>query len=191
MSSSGQVTRLLRAFSKGDRAAEAELIPLVYDELRRRAAGYMRNERVEHTLQPTALVHEVYLKLVGQEASWQNRSHFFGVAAQQMRRILVDHARKHRAAKRPGGENRVSFEDALAITAEKPVELIALDTALQRLAVEFPRQARVVELRFFGGYTETEIGKILEISPETVKRDWKFAKAWLSRDIRHSDDSRA
>ncbi len=184
MSSIGEVTRLLRAFSQGDRAAEAELIPLVYDELRRRATGYMRFERPDHTLQATGLVHEAYLKLVDQEANWQTRSHFFGVAAQQMRRILLDHARKHKAGKRAGGEQRVSFEDALAVADTKPDELLAIEDALQRLASEYPRQGRVVEFRFYGGYTEEEVAKILEISPETVKRDWKFAKAWLSRDIR-------
>jgi RNA polymerase sigma-70 factor (ECF subfamily) len=184
MSSTGEVTRLLRASSQGDRAAEAELIPLVYAELRRRAAGYMRFERPDHTLQATGLVHEAYLKLVDQEANWQTRSHFFGVAAQQMRRILLDHARKHKAGKRAGGEQRVSFQDALAVAETKPDELMAIEDALQRLAGVHPRQARVVELRFYGGYTEDEVAKILETSPETVKRDWKFAKAWLSREIR-------
>jgi RNA polymerase sigma-70 factor (ECF subfamily) len=184
MSTEGQVTRLLRASSEGDRAAEAELIPLVYGELRRRAASYMRLERPDHTLQPTALVHEAYLKLVGQDADWQNRAHFFGVAAQQMRRILVDHARRHNASKRPSGENRVSFEDVLITAAQQPGELLAVDEALHKLTGTYPRHARVVELRFFGGYTEDEIARILEVSPETVHRDWIFAKTWLSRTIR-------
>jgi RNA polymerase sigma factor (TIGR02999 family) len=186
MSSARDVTRLLQASSHGDRGAEAELIPLVYDELHRRAVGYMRFERPNHTLQPTALVHEAYLKMVDQDSNWQTRSHFFAVAAQQMRRILLDHARKHKAGKRAGGEQRVSFEDALAVADTKPDELLAIEDALQRLASEYPRQGRVVEFRFYGGYTEEEVAKILEISPETVKRDWKFAKAWLSRDIRLS-----
>jgi RNA polymerase sigma-70 factor, ECF subfamily len=184
MPETGEVTRLLRASSDGDRSAEAELISLVYGELRKRAAGFMRFERPGHTLQATAVVHEAYLRLMGQDADWQNRSHFFGMAAQQMRRILVDHARKQKAAKRPGSDSRVSFEDALGAAVEKPRELVAIDDALKRLSDEYPRQARVVELRFFGGYTEEEAAQILEISAETVKRDWKFARTWLSRDLR-------
>lgn len=183
MSSVGEVTRLLRASSEGDREAESELIPLVYDELRRLAARYMRFERANHTLQATSVVHEAYLKLVDQKENWQSRAHFFGVAAHQMRRILVDYARKHNAAKRGGSERRVSFEDAMATAAEKPGELLAIEEALERLAGEYPRQARVIELRFYGGYTEDEAAKILGFSPETLKRDWKFARAWLSREI--------
>lgn len=186
MSDAGIVTRLLRASSHGDRSAEAELSSAVHGDLRRRAAAFLRRERPDHTLQPTALVNEAYLRLVGQDGDWRNRSHFFGVVAQQMRRILVDHARKHRAAKRAGNEIRVSFRDALAAAAEQPGDLAAVDEALERLAGEYPRQARVVELRFFGGYTEQEIAGILAISVETVKRDWKFAKAWLSRDLRQA-----
>ncbi|SPF40420.1 RNA polymerase, sigma-24 subunit, ECF subfamily [Candidatus Sulfopaludibacter sp. SbA4] len=182
--SAGLVTQLLHASSQGNRAAEDELIPLVYAELRRLAASYMRLERPDHTLQPTALVHEAYLRLVGQESSWQNRTHFLGVAAQQMRRILVDHARKHKAAKRAGKESRVSFEDVLAVALEQPGHVVEIDAALDQLAKEFPRQARVVELRFFGGYTEDDIAKVLAVSPETVKRDWRFAKTWLSREMR-------
>jgi len=181
--SAGLVTQLLHASSQGNRAAEAELIPLVYSELRRLAASYMRLERPDHTLQPTALVHEAYLRLVGQESNWQNRTHFLGVAAQQMRRILVDHARKHQAAKRAGRESRVPFEDVLAVASEQPDQVVAIDATLEQLASEFPRQARVVELRFFGGYTEDDIAGILAVSPETVKRDWRFAKTWLSREI--------
>jgi RNA polymerase sigma factor (TIGR02999 family) len=182
----GEVTRLLRASSDGDRSAEADLIPLIYGELRRRAAAYMRLERPDHTLQPTALVHETYLRLMGQHEDWQNRSQFFGVAAQQMRRILVDHARKHKATKRANGEMRTPFSDALAAAMERPRELVAIDEALERLDGEYPRQAKVVEMRFFGGYAENEIAEILGISPETVKRDWKFAKAWLSREVREA-----
>lgn len=183
MPSAGLVTQLLHASSHGNQAAEAELIPLVYGELRRLAASYMRLERPDHTLQPTALVHEAWLRLVGQESNWRNQTHFLGVAAQQMRRILVDHARKHKAVKRAGRESRVSFEDVLAVALEKPGEVVAIDVALKQLASEFPRQARVVELRFFGGYTEDDIAGILTISPETVKRDWRFAKTWLSREM--------
>jgi RNA polymerase sigma factor (TIGR02999 family) len=186
VSDAGVITRLLRASSHGDRSAEGELIALVYGELHRRAANYMRRERPDHTLQPTALVHEAYLSLIGHDGDWQNRSQFFGVAAQQMRRILVDHARKHHAAKRVGNGVRVSFRDALATATEQPGDLAAIDEALERLAGEYPRQARVVELRFFGGYAEEEIARILGISVETVKRDWKFAKTWLSRDLRQA-----
>jgi len=186
VSDAGVVTRLLRASGQGDRSAEAELIALVYGELRRRAAVYMRGERPDHTLQPTALVNEAYLRLIGHGGDWQNRSQFFGVAARQMRRILVDHARKHSAVKRAGREIRVSFRDVLATATEQPADLAAIDEALERLASEYSRQAKVVELRFFGGYAEDEIAGILGISVETVKRDWKFAKTWLSRDLRQA-----
>jgi RNA polymerase sigma factor (TIGR02999 family) len=179
----GPLTQLLRASSDGNRAAEAQLIPLVYDELRRLAGSYMRSERPDHTLQPTALVHEAYLRLIGQESNWKGRAHFFGVAAQQMRRILVDHARKHQAAKRAGRQSRVSFEDVLAVAVERPAQLVAVDEVLDRLAAEYPRQARVVELRFFGGYTEDNVAEILAISAETVKRDWRFARTWIGREV--------
>jgi len=179
----GDITRLLHASNQGGRSAEAELISAVYGELRRRAAAYMRMERPDHTLQTTALVHETYLRLIGQYEDWQNRAQFFAVAARQMRRILLDHARKHKAIKRANGEIRVPFDDALAAAMERPTLLLALDEALDRLVVEYPRQAKVVEMRFFGGYPEQEIGEILGIAPETVKRDWKFAKAWLSREV--------
>ncbi len=182
----GPVTDLLRASARGDPASEAELMSLVYGELRRRAARYMRRERPDHTLQPTALVHEAYLRLRGQGCDWRNRAQFYGVAARQMRRILVDHARKNRAAKRTGGDDRVSFSNALATAQERPGELVAIDDALGRLAGQYPRQAKTVELRFFGGYSEEEIGGMLQISVETVKRDWKFAKTWLSRDLRQT-----
>jgi RNA polymerase sigma-70 factor (ECF subfamily) len=186
MSAPGKVTRLLRSLGNGDREAETELIPLVYGELRRLAASYMRSERRNHTLQATSVVHEAYLKLVNQKENWQDRSHFFGVAAHQMRRILVDYARKHNAAKRGGGELRVSFENAAAIAEERPADLLAIEAALERLALKYPRQARVVELRFHGGYTEDEAAGILGVSSETVKRDWKLARAWLSREIKLS-----
>ena len=182
----GPITELLRASSQGNRAAEAQLIPFVYNELRRLAASYMRSERPDHTLQPTALVHEAYLKLIDQESDWNGRTHFLGVAAQQMRRVLVDHARKRKASKRAGHESRVTFEDALAVASEKPHELVAVDQAVEQLAKGYPRQARVVELRFFGGYTEEETAQILSVSPETVKRDWRFARTWLSREIHQS-----
>ena len=183
MATPGQVTELLRASRGGDQAAADALIPLVYGELRRLAASYMKLERPDHTLQPTALVHEAYIRLVGQESDWQGRTHFLGVAARQMRRVLVDHARKRSASKRAGHESRVTFEDALAVANDKPHELVAVDQAVEQLAKEYPRQARVVELRFFGGYTEDETAQILSVSPETVKRDWRFARTWLSREI--------
>lgn len=182
----GEITVLLRASARDDPAAEAELLALVYGELKRRAISYMRRERPSHTLQPTALVHETYLRLRDQDCHWQNRSHFFGVAAQQMRRILVDHARRRSAQKRAVLEGRVSFGNALETARERPAELLAIDEALERLAREYPRQERTVELRFFGGYSEEEIAAILEHSVETVKRDMKFAKTWLSRELRRS-----
>lgn len=186
MSDSGPVTALLRASSQGDAAAEAELMSLVYSELHRRAAAYMRRERSDHTLQATALVHETYLRLRGQECQWRNSAQFFGVAAQQMRRILVDHARKHHANKRDVGE-RVSFANVLETARERPGELMAIDDAIERLAGRYPRQARTVELRFFGGYSEEEIAGMMAVSVETVKRDWQFAKIWLSRDLRQTE----
>jgi RNA polymerase sigma factor (TIGR02999 family) len=179
----GRATQLLRASTEGNRGAEEQLIPLVYDELRRLAGNYMRTERPDNILQPTALVHGAYLRLIAQESNWKGRSHFLGVAAQQMRRILADHARKNRAAKRAGDKSRVSFGDALAIAVEKPAQLVSVDAALDRLAAEYPRQARVVELRFFGGYITDDIAEILAVTPETVKGDWRFARTWLGREV--------
>jgi RNA polymerase sigma factor (TIGR02999 family) len=186
MDAPGQITVLLHASAQGDAAAETELLSLVYSELRRRADSYMRRERPGHTLQPTALVHEAWLRLRDQDCQWENRSHFFGVAAQQMRRILVDHARRRSAQKRAAIEDRVSFENALITARERPEELLAIDDALGRLADQFPRQEKTIELRFFGGYTEQEIAAILDHSLETVKRDMKFARTWLSRELRRS-----
>jgi RNA polymerase sigma-70 factor (ECF subfamily) len=159
-------------------------MPLVYNELRRVARRYLRSERPDHTLQPTALVHEAYIRLLGQrEIMWQNRAHFFGVAAQLMRRILVDHARAHQAEKRGGHKQKVPLDEALEYTADKSAELVALDEALDRLAARDPRQARVVELRFFAGLTEQETAELLGISVRTVKRDWDVARAWLYKEI--------
>jgi RNA polymerase sigma-70 factor, ECF subfamily len=180
VSATGQVTRLLAEARSGNRAAEEALIPLVYAELRRLAASYMRRERADHTFQATALVHEAYIKLLPQRVSWENRSQFFGVAAQQMRRILVDHARSRNAARRAGSEKKLRLDEALVMAKEQPAELLAVNEALDRFAQEHPRQARVVELRFFAGNTEDEVAQIVGVSVETVKRDWKFAKAWLS-----------
>lgn len=180
----GEITRLLVEIKGGNRRAQSELMPLVYAELRRLARGYMRGERPDHTLQATALVHEAYLKLVEEPAiDWQGRAHFFAVAAQLMRRILVDHARAHQAAKRGGLDHKISLEEELIFSEAKSAELLALDEALVRLAEQDPRQARIVELRFFGGLSIEEIAEVLQISPRTVKRDWNMARAWLYEEI--------
>jgi len=179
-SASGPVTQLLVAWTNGNRTALEELIPAVYPELRRIAARHLRRERIGHTLQPTALVHEAYLKLIDQErARWQNRAQFFGVAAQLMRRILVDHAREHGAAKRGGGARPVTLIDALDAAPDRGIDVLALDEALQRLTALYPEQGRLVELRYFGGLTIEETGEVLGISPATVKRQWAVARAWL------------
>lgn len=181
----GDVTRLLLSWSSGDRDALEDLIPVVYGELRRIAARYFRHERPSHTLQATGLVHEAYLKLVDQQrVHWQNRAQFFGVAAQLMRRILVDHARTHAAAKRGGGVRPVTLVDAAGASPPCGVEVIALDEALTRLTGLYPEQGRLVELRFFGGLTIEETGEAMGISPATVKRQWTVARAWLLRDLK-------
>ncbi|MBZ5533988.1 MAG: sigma-70 family RNA polymerase sigma factor [Acidobacteriia bacterium] len=182
----GEVTRLLNDLRSGKKDAEAQLFSVVYDELRRLAAGYLRRERPDHTLQPTALVHEAYLRLVEQtEQNWQNRAHFLGIGARLMRQILVDHARKHNAGKRGGGEQPVSLYDfeVAAPGILSPEELIVLDDALSKLEAFDHRLSRIVELRFFGGLTEEEISHLLGISVRTVKRDWSVARAWLYAEI--------
>jgi RNA polymerase sigma factor (TIGR02999 family) len=173
------VTKLLRAWSDGNDDARNQLIPLVYEELRRRAAAQIRRERPGHTLQPTALVHEAYLRLVDQRVAWQNRAQFFGVAAEMMRRILVDRARAHRAGKRSGQWARVTLDPALAVAGPPEVDLLDLDRALTRLAEFDPRKSRIAELRFFGGLSLKETGDALGLSLATVERDWQFARAWL------------
>lgn len=179
-----QATRLLVEWSEGDSEAANRLIPLVYDELRQLARSYLRRERPDHTLQATGLVHEAYLRLIDQTVTtWQNRAHFLGVAAQVMRRILVDHARRHRAEKRGGDWEKLEYNDEHAPNDPRSVNLIALDDALQDLAKFDPRQSQVVELRFFGGLTTEEAGEVLEISPRTVKREWRMARAWLHREV--------
>jgi len=179
------VTRLLGELQCGNEDAVAKLVPLRYKELRRMAAAYLSRERHNHTLQPTAVVHEAYLRLVDQKnVHWQNRQHFFGVAAQVMRRILVDYARGHKADKRGSGVPKISLEEAIAVSKERSAELLALDEALTRLAAVDPQQARLIELRFFGGLTVEETAEVLSISPATVKRDWNVAKAWLRREVR-------
>jgi RNA polymerase sigma-70 factor (ECF subfamily) len=181
------VTTLLGQLVKGNDAAASKLIPIVYDELRRLAAGYMRRERKDHTLQPTALVHEAYLKLIEQRAvDWQGRAHFFGIAAQIMRRILIDHARGHMRDKRGGGAIPVPLDEALVFSPEQSSELVALDASLERLAKLDPRQSRIVELRFFGGLTVEQTAEMLGISAKTVKREWSMAKAWLHGDMKTS-----
>jgi RNA polymerase sigma-70 factor, ECF subfamily len=176
----GEVTRLLIGLRTGDASAQEKLVPLVYKELRKLAARYMRHERPGHTLQPTALVHEAYIRLTGiHSIDWQNRAHFFAVAAQLMRRILIDGARAQQAHKRGGDYVSVTLDEALAASPADSERLIALDEALTRLAELDLRQARIVELRFFAGLTEEETAHVLDISPRTVKRDWRLAKAWL------------
>ncbi len=182
--SSPDVTQILREVSDGDKDAPARLMPLVYDELRRLAGHYLRQERPDHTLQPTALVHEAYLKLIDQtRVDWQNRAHFFGVAAQSMRRILVDHARRHQASKRGGPQQKLTLDEAVDYTQPHDVDLVRLDDALKALAKLDERQSRIVELRFFGGLTIEETAEALHVSPATVKVDWSMAKAWLRREI--------
>jgi len=178
------VSGLLKAWAVGNIQARDDLLPLVYRELRRRAVAFLRYERRDHTLQPTALVHEAYLKLIGQErVSWQNRAQFFGVAAQMMRRILVDHARRRRAAKRPGAAMKVSLAEGIAVAHPRECELLLLDQALEDLVAFDPRQGRIVELRYFGGLSEQEVAEVLSLSRTTVTREWQLARAWLYRRI--------
>ena len=178
------VTQLLVAWGKGDRAARDELMPLVYEELRRLAHRYMDRERVDHTLQTSALVNEAYLRLIDQkDVHWQNRAHFFGIAAQMMRRILVDYARKRGFAKRGGDMRAVPLDDVMIVSPERASEVVALDDALKCLAERDPRKSQIIELRFFGGLSIEETAEVLGVSPGTVMRDWTFAKAWLRREI--------
>jgi RNA polymerase sigma factor (TIGR02999 family) len=184
------VTELLHAWSAGDKAALDKLMPVVYDELRKQAARYVRRESPGHTLQTTALVNEAYVRLVDQKkVSWQNRAHFFGIAAQLMRRILVDHARAKHRAKRGGGDLRVTLDEATALMKTRAIDLVALDEALDRLAQIDEQQSKVVELRFFSGLNVEETAEALGISPATVKRDWSVAKAWLYREISGRSES--
>jgi len=179
-----EITGILFRWSQGDEHALDSLTPLVYRDLRRIAARLLRNERSGHTLQPTALVNEAYLKLAGQaKVQWQNRTHFFAVAARAMRQILVDHARGHLRAKRGGGESVLPLDERMLFTPERSADLLALDEALYRLAAIDPRKTKVVELRFFAGLDNEEIAEVLQISPNTVMRDWNMAKAWLRREI--------
>src|SRR5262245_17970550 len=180
-----EVSQLLIEWGQGNQEALARLMPLVYDELRLLASRKLRRERLDHTLQTTALVHEAYLELVDQQhANWQNRAQFFAIAAQLMRRILVDYARSYRAAKRGGDYLKVSLDEAAALSDQKNADLLALDEALDRLAKQDPQQSRVVELRVFGGLSVEETAAALSISPRTVKREWSMARAWLHQQLK-------
>jgi RNA polymerase sigma factor (TIGR02999 family) len=179
-----EVTRLLRNAQAGDKAALDELLPLVYNELRRLAASHLRRERANHTLQPTALVHEAYLRLVDQrEVDWRNRAQFFGLAAEMMRRILVNHALSRNAARRGGSEPRIVLDAASDVAVETEVNLVLLDEALSRLGKVDPAQCRIVELRYFGGLTIEETADVLNLSSATIKREWRTARAWLFQQI--------
>ena len=179
--STGEVTQLLQGWSVGNREALDKLLPLVYDELRRLAHSYLTHERPDHTLQTTALVHEAYLKLIDQRSvNWQNRAHFFAISAQAMRRILLDNARRHTAAKRGSGGQKVSLDEVATLSRDTAnVSLISLDEALQKLATIDADQSRIVELRYFGGLTIEETAEVLQTSPSSVQREWTIARAWL------------
>jgi RNA polymerase sigma factor (TIGR02999 family) len=184
MAESRSITQLLLEAKGGDRGALDQLMPVVYNELRRLAESYLRRERPDHTLQATALVNEAYLRLIDQKTvNWQNRAQFFGLAAKMMRRILVNHAEAHHAAKRGGHAQKLSLDEALSFFESAQVDLLALNTALNRLSTLDERQSEIIELRFFGGLTIEEIAEMLQISPATVKREWNMAKAWLKREI--------
>jgi RNA polymerase sigma factor (TIGR02999 family) len=182
---SKEITRILNDWSKGNQEAFDALLPLIYDELHRQAERFLRRERAGHTLQTTALINETYLKLIDQrEVNWQNRAHFFGIAAQAMRRILVDYAKARHREKRGGADENLPLEAAtLAVSGEREIDLEELDEALTRLATMDKRQAGVVELRYFGGLSIEETAEVLRISPATVKSDWKLAKAWLYQEV--------
>jgi len=179
-----EITQLLLSWSKGDEAALDRLIPIVYPELRRLARRYMAGQSPEHTLQTSALINEAYLRLVDQQAvEWQDRSHFFAAAAQMMRHILIDHARSHRYAKRGAGAQHLPLDEVAIVSQERAADLIALDDALTRLAEFDKRKAQIVELRFFGGLTVEETAEFMKLSPITIKREWRSAKAWLQSEI--------
>lgn len=184
MNGATDVTRILTELSEGSPRAADELFPLVYDELRRVASKSLRSERPDHTLQATALVHEVYLRLVGQEsAQWRGRAHFLAVAAQIVRRILVDHARRSKRLRRGGDRAKIPLDQVAPISPAQDYDLLGLDAALSRLAEQMPRPARVVEMKFFGGATYDEIAEALRVTTRTIERDWRFARAWLFREL--------
>jgi len=180
----GEVTQLLKAMHDGNSAAADRLLPLVYSELHRLAQAYMRRERPDHTLQATALINEAYLRLIGEDIDWNSRAHFIGLAAHVMRQVLVDYARQHNAERRAGGLRRVEMHDDLAISPDRLDEVASVDQALTQLATQNPRQARVVELRYFGGLSVEQIAKVLDVSPRSIKRDWSLARIWLFRQMR-------
>lgn len=183
MSDRDNVTQILDRLSKGSGTAPDELLPLVYDDLRHLAHAYFTNEKSDHTLQATALVHEAYIRLVNWEnVSWQNRAHFFAVAAEVMRRVLIDHARMRNTQKRTGGQ-RILLDDAVSLPQEKELDVLRLEEALSSLEAIDPRQAKIVELRFFGGLSIEETAYVLDISETTVRREWTFAKAWFQREL--------
>lgn len=178
------VTQILLNWQEGDADAPAKLMPIVYEELRRLARNYLQRERADHTLQATALVHEAYLRMVDEKSvSWKDRAHFYGIAARLMRRILVDHARAHNAAKRGGLDQKLTLDEARELPMKETVELVALDGALENFAQTYPRKSEVVELKFFGGLDAKEISEVLQVSEKTVLRDWNFAKLWLCREL--------
>lgn len=182
------VTALLLEWQNGDRTALEKVLPLLHAELRRLARRHMAREEAGHTLQPTALINEVYVRLVeGPRVRWQDRAHFFAMAARLMRHILVDHARAKRNQKRGGAFRKVPLNDRLARSSPRPQDVLALDDALEALAAIDPRRSRVVELRFFGGLTVAEMAEVLKISPETVMRDWRFARVWLRRELKRAE----
>jgi RNA polymerase sigma-70 factor (ECF subfamily) len=185
-----RVTQILGEIKAGDRSALEKLLPLVYDELRELAASHLKRERKNHTLQPTALVHEAYLKLMDQSrVDWQGRTHFFAVGAQAMRRILVDHARHRRAAKRGGGRLRITFDEELIAGPQQDEDILAVDDALVKLTRLDPQHGRMVELRFFGGLTVAEVAESLEMSKRSVEREWTMVRAWLRRELSEADTS--
>lgn len=180
---SSEITRLLKDFGGGNQQALEKLMPLVYGELRRLADGYLRRERRDHTLQPTALVHEAYLKLIDQDITWHNRAHFFGIAARTMRQILVDYARGHNAEKRGAGSVKISLDEAIDFSEKRAAELVALDDALTALAAFDAEKAKLVELRYFAGLSIEETAEVLNVSIPTIVRHWRTAKAWLAHEI--------
>lgn len=184
------VTQLLRDWQAGDPSARDQLLEIVYEELRRQAARYLRRERPDHTLQPTALVHEAYLQLIDQNfINWENRAHFFGVAARLMRRILVDHARAHRAEKRGSGQEQLALDEAIGVPQTKDLNILALNDALDELERMDEQQSRIVELRYFGGLSIEETATVTGVSPATVKREWAMAKVWLQHQLKKADSN--
>lgn len=181
MTTASEITQLLHKMRKGDRSAAEQVLALLYNELHRLAERYMRKERPDHTLQATALIHEVYLRIEGEDIDWQNRAHFLGIAAHVMRQVLVDHARARGAQRRAGGLQRVEMHEDLMVSPERLNEVVSVDAALTQLAAENARQARVVELRYFGGFSVEQIAQILDIAPRSVKRDWSLARMRLAR----------